>query len=242
MRVRSTPSHVTAATRLLSGLCLLQLAASCLAGDLTGTIRPPGACRSVKAVSRPMKLEYEGVIDAKTGRFEIRNLPAGRLDLVLALDGAVLHGVDLDMGPHDAADAKLTDDDRKTISTWIVDNFRLGKEFENKGRPIYIVGNGKHCKVLVEKIRDRAFHAGKGQAVYRVEIWVFDKLYGTWRKRAHAEQVVLRERLPMADFRKRAYFFDPKVGGIEVGGKGEITTLEYVIPQTLGPSMGKPAE
>ncbi|NOZ23772.1 MAG: hypothetical protein GXP25_22065 [Planctomycetes bacterium] len=224
--------HLALAFFLLSG-------SLCPAGDLTGKITPPGKCKAIKAVSRMMKLEYEGKINSNTGEYVIKKLPAGKVDLVLTLPEGAINGVDLGLEVYDQDQAPFTEEDKATLTKWIVDNFKLGKEFENKGRPIYFNGNAKHCNVLVEKIRDRAFHAGKNQAVYRVEIWLFDKMYGTWRKRAHAEKVVLRERIPLSEYNRKSYFFDPKLGGIEVKGKGKTTTFDYTIPDKLDASMGK---
>ncbi|MEW6357223.1 MAG: hypothetical protein AB1696_12915 [Planctomycetota bacterium] len=228
--------------RRLALAFLLVSGSHCLAADLTGKITPPGKCAAVKAVSRMMKLEYEGTINSNTGEYVIKKLPAGKVDLVVTLGNGVIEGVDLTLEPHDQANEPFSDEDKATITKWIVDNFALGKEFENKGRPLYFSGNGQHCNVLVEKIRDRAFHAGKDQAVYRVEIWLFDKMYGTWRKRAHREKVIVRERLSLSDCKRRAFFFDPKLGGIEVKDEGKATTFDYAIPDKLDASMGKPSE
>jgi len=189
-----------------------------------------------------MRLEFKGRIDPQTGVFVIDNLVDGTYDLVLTTKEGVIEGVDLRPPPGTECDKPLTEEDKQKIAKWIADNFALGKEFENKGRAIYIEGNGKCCKALVEKIRDRPFHASKGDGIWRVEIWIFDNLYGVWRKRQRSALVIQRKRMPLAELRKLVHVFDPKLGGIDIVGGKSVKDFTYQLPDKFTRDMGKVAE
>jgi len=208
---------------------------------ISGKIMPPGKCTAVSAFSRDMHLETKGEINTNTGEFVVKNLVPGTYDLILTTKDATIEGVNLAIDDYLRSEKPLTEKDKEIISTWITDNFAMGKEFENKGRAIYIQGNGEHVKALVEKLRDRAFHSGRNEVTWRAEIWQFDKHYGTWQKRQRGALTLRRLRMKIPDYEKMTWVFDPKLGGIVVKDGEDVKGFVYEIPKQFTPAMGKVA-
>ncbi len=82
-------------------ICVLVLAAALAtgadapAGEIAGVLKFPERARSVAALDRETKKSYPAELDAKTGEYRVRNLPAGTYDLVLETAAGRVEGVDL---------------------------------------------------------------------------------------------------------------------------------------------------
>jgi hypothetical protein len=115
--------------------------------------------------------------------------------------------------------------------------------FENKVRGLYVEGNRKHCKALMERIRDKPFHADNGDMTWRVEVWVFDNRTGAWVPRGRSGvDVIMRERMNREAFKKVLHVFDPKLGGIELKKDSDEATINYTVPEQITAEMGKVPE
>ena len=216
--------------------CLLVLPG---AASVRGEVRSDA--RVVRAValdrSLPQKIadkevrirEYEGEVAGRT--YSIAGLPRGVYDLYFeTADGVRYEGVDLSV---EESAKKLKEKDRRAIAGRVL---RM-KTWSNKKRVLRIEGNGEHAKALLELMRttptsfDGRF--GGTPVVWRVEIWYYHKLFGTWRRE---EWKVLRRfmRTP-EEASKWKWVFLPELGGVEV--KGEVRK-DVALPAPA-PSLGR---
>lgn len=113
------------------------------------------------------------------------------------------------------------------------------EQFTDKVRGLFAHGNMEEAQVLVILARTVPFHDERGsEVIWRVEVWPFRWYYGGWAK--ERLYVIDRVRLPGAEYRKMARFFDPRLGGIVVGEQQSIR-LDYSLPDVLDSRMGKMA-
>lgn len=216
-------------------------------GSISGTIAPAAQCTKVEALSRtgqdPRKpVVYAGTYDSKTGNFTIENLPDGTYDLRLSIENGTIEGADMRLEkPND--DREFSDADRQEI---------LGKienypdDFIDIHRSLSVIGNGSHAKALVENIRYRDFHSGgKGEMIWRMEVWLYDYCNGGWVKRQHGWQVLDRIRTgDKNDMSNQAFhdltrLYDQKLGGIDVANSANVSGIKYDIPKEPDMTMGK---
>jgi len=244
---------------LVTLLCAtLFLSALADAATIKGKISPPGRCRTIRAVDRKMLKTYEGKydigkaaeaeksmkryqgnLDVTTGEFILSGLLPGTYDLVLDIGEGVIEGVTLKLDLADQSDEPLTDDDKHEVLDYIAKT----EFYENKVRGLYVEGNGKHCKALMERIRDKPFHADNGDATWRADVWIFDNKTGAWVPRGiSGKDLVIRERLKRELFQKELHVFDPKLGGIRLKKDSDEVTVNYTVPEKIGPEMGKVPE
>lgn len=107
-------------------------------------------------------------------------------------------------------------------------------------RPLYAHGTKEKAFVLVEKARLRDFYAGKGQAIYRVEIWPFARVGAIWDKPTKGVRVLQRHRFRRkADYGSFGAFFEPKLGGIKILKGKSVADIKYTIPGKWDDAMGK---
>lgn len=238
------------------------LQAFCEAATIKGKILPPGRCRGMRIVNRALLKSYDGKysigkaaqaqkkmeemaakggFNPHTGEFNFTGLLPGTYDIILELGDATIEGVNMKLDFEDQSDEPLTEEDKQAV----LDYIRKSQKdfFENKVRGLYVEGNGKHCKVLMERIRDKPFHADAGDVTWRVEIWIFDNRTGAWVPRGRSGvDLVLRERMKAEQFKKVTHLFDPKLGGIKLKKESDEVTIEYTIPEKFTAEMGKIAE
>ncbi len=234
----------------------------CEAATIKGKISPPGRCQAMRVVNRALLKSYEGkysigkaaksekaMADAarqgsynpQTGEFSFSGLLPGTYDIILELGDATLEGVNLKMDFDDQADEPLTDECRQDVLDYIIKSRK--DFFENKVRGLYVEGNGKHCKALMERIRDKPFHNDNGDITWRVEIWIFDNRTGAWVPRGRSGvDVVMRQRMKLEQFQKVTHVFDPKLGGLRLKKEDDEVTIDYTIPAKITADMGKVAE
>ena len=184
---------------------------------LSLTVETPAGMKvsSATATSPEPKVNAAGKVSDQTAVFA--NLAANasydvRLDLA---DGGVTQGVNL--GWYDEEPAKpdageFTDDDRAAIKA-IIDI----PSFYNKSDILAVRGDHSRATVLVQLVRDKDFYNGKGEVIWRVELWYFEEEFGGWEKVAQQNQILRRERFKTHDALEAAIAklkWAPELGGI----------------------------
>ena len=220
---------------------------------ITGVLTPADRVKRVRLIDREdpanaeakQKRVFTAAFDRKTGRFRATALPAGYYDLMIETATGRIDGVNLrdapdpfDLAPDTSEKPALSKKDIEWIDTYV----KHMKMFENRKRRLFVGGNGARAKALVEKIRDQPTTLGarKGQILWRIEVWDFRKLYGTWRRKKW--MVLYRAWYPPAEFRKLAWAFDPSLGGL-AAQTGYTTDIgEYRIPATSDAAAGRAPE
>lgn len=155
-------------------------------------------------------------------------VPDAAYDLRLTLgDGRVLWGVNLawyDMEDADAAAGPLSDDDRKEIQ-----DICNVPSFYDKTQVLYYSGMHDRVTGLIHLLRDRDFHAGKGEVIWRCEVWFFKFQNGGWEKVNQQTRLMDRRRFATSAEYKKAVQpirFVPKLGGITPARKDQKLTVE----------------
>ena len=229
------PSHIA-----LSAFCVLCAEIiPAQAGTITGTVDKPGAVTKLTAINRAEDKRYPGVVDAKTGKFTVKDLPArAAYDLLFDLaDGAMLEGVNLNV-PHSDYETEqpLGKDDPKTLTEQI----KQLNQFENNVEILTIAGNVQHAKVLLNKSRTTPFvNQNPGEVIWRVEVWAFEKPEETWVKEQGGDlfAVLHRERIQKAEFDKKSLTLDPALGGVRPTDKQENVELGKVVLPSKEPGV-----
>lgn len=105
-------------------------------------------------------------------------------------DGTRLIGVDMRWyAPPGKQGDPLMEEDRAAIAEILT-----VPSFYDTVRMLALEGNSQQAIALVELIRQRDFHAGKGQIIWRVELWYFQFLNGGWAKVAQQNKLLDRQR------------------------------------------------
>jgi hypothetical protein len=172
-------------------------------------------------------------VDAGGGRWVFKNLKKGTYDLVILGNRRRFEGFQYapvkEFDPFFPADASTDDETRDTI----VDDIKKSQHYENKVVPLYLGGDKKMVRVLVMLIRDKpTSYEGEmhGAATMRHEIWQYSWNYGGWQKEKRTK-VLDRVILPRDELRQWTWLWDPKLGGVEVGGKP--LKIKYDLPKPL---------
>lgn len=184
-------------------------------------------------------------VDAKaervgSGEWVFKNLPAGKYDLVLLLkDRARIEGFQYppvkEFDPFLAPDAAPEDDARE----FIVGDIEKSQHYENKVKPLYLAGDKKTVRILVQLIRDKpTSYEGDspGAATMRHEIWQYTWNYGGWQKEKRTK-VLDRILMHRDELRKWTWLWDAKLGGIEMKAKG--AEVKYEMPKSVKESKLK---
>ncbi len=113
------------------------------------------------------------------------------------------HLLPVDMNWYTSAPAKgkegeaISEDDRKQI-----EEILTVPSFYDKVRLIHLAGDSQHAVGLVDLLRDRDFHAGKGEVIWRIELWYFEFQNGGWAKVSQQNKMLDRQRFAsVADYR-----------------------------------------
>lgn len=162
-------------------------------------------------------------------------VPDAAYDLRLTLrDGQVLWGVNLawyDMEDADASAGPLSDDDRREIQE--ICNV---PSFYDKSQVLSYSGNHDRVAGLIHLLRDRDFHAGKNEVIWRVEVWFFKFQHGGWEKVNQQTRLMDRRRFATSAEYKKAVQpirFVPKLGGITPARKDQKLTVELTGEELL---------
>ncbi|MBN1393800.1 MAG: hypothetical protein JW959_02040 [Pirellulales bacterium] len=172
--------------------------------------------------------------DLGEGRWEFKNLEAGKYDLViLAEDRLRIEGFSYppvrEFDPLISADAKVDAETQKTIFEMV----EKSRHYENRVEPLYLAGHEKAIRVLVMLVRDKPTSyesQSPGAATIRHEIWQFTWRYGGWAKEKRTK-VLDRLLLHRDELHKWTWLWTPQLGGIEVGA--EPKSLEFKLPDLV---------
>lgn len=222
----------------LCGVALLLLiaarAAPAMAGDLVIQLPEKTAIKSAVVAAQDQKREIDGKVDGSHITFaDLR--PGTSYDVRVTLaDGAILQGVDLawyTAEPPDKDAAPLDADDRKQIAAIVQDI----PGFYNKRDLLHLRGDHTRATALLRLVRDKDFYNGKGEIIWRIELWYFKNEAGGWAAIAQQNKVLRRERFKNAESYKDATAmirWIPGLGGIRVpSDKGAATTVEVTKEQ-----------
>jgi hypothetical protein len=177
---------------------------------------------------------------AGSDHWVFKNLPAGKYDLVLLLKDRVrIEGFQFapvkEFDPFLSPDAAPEDDARD----FILDDIKKSQHYENKVEPLYLSGDKKTARILVQLIRDKPTSYESempGAATMRHEIWQYTWNYGGWQKEKRTK-VLDRVLLPRDELRKWTWLWDVKLGGLEM--KDKPAELKYEIPKKMKESKLK---
>jgi hypothetical protein len=87
-----------------------------------------------------------------------------------------------------------SDDDRKEIQQILT-----VPSFYDKLNVLDLSGDNQHAVALIELLRDREFHAGDKEVIWRLEIWYFEFQNGGWAKVSQQNKILDRQRFPDRD-------------------------------------------
>jgi len=233
-------------------LLLAMLAGPLAAASISGTITPPGKVVKLVALSRKADMsggkvykkklvfpEFPAKFDRATGKFTIPNLKNGRYDLVITLAKGRIEGYHFRLDRDYRRDDPLTDKHRQGVIKGFEKQAKVSR-FCNKARVLGFDGNAKYVQALVEKARTRDFHSGKGQAVWRVEMWIMVNHTSEWKVHTSGRKTFYRFRYEnREDFSKVLWLFDPKLGGIRITKGQSVEGFQYTIPDKWDKSLGK---
>lgn len=216
--VRSSVFHSLCLCVLVVFSLLLPTGADAVAaqkmGSIRGSIEPAGSATAVAAVDRMNNKKYVGRIDAATGGFTIDELPLdAKYDLVVDYGPARLEGISLTVPPSDFEEEQpLADDDIQTIREKVLSM----NTFEDQVEILAIEGNIQHAAILLNKLRTKPFvNSQPGEAVWRVELWHFERPDETWVKVQDELFLTLyRERLQKSGYDRKSLTFTPALGGL----------------------------
>jgi hypothetical protein len=176
------------------------------------------------------------------GRWLIRSLPEGRYDLVIVASPRVrVEGFRYppinEFDPFLQAGARLADEDTRDL---ILKDIARSRHYENKIAPLFLAGDDRQVRVLVQLVRDRetSYDAdfGAPAATVRHEVWQYTNRYGGWVKDRKTE-VLDRILMARSELKRWTWVWEPRLGGIEVGGKA--ATLSYRLPDRFDPATDR---
>ena len=151
-------------------------------------------------------------------------------------DGTRLLGVDLAWYTAAPPDPEpISDDDRAEINELLT-----VPSFYDRAVLLHLQGDAQRAAGLMELIRDRDFHAGKGEVIWRAEIWYFEFQNGGWAKVNQQNKLLDRQRFKSADD-YAAYLknlrFVPKLGSLSTASTRpdilELTPADIIKPSLL---------
>ncbi len=224
-------------------------------GKVTGTLEPAGQVVKIRAVSRVTGKEHApAVFDKRTGRFVFASLPgAAAYDICIETrDGRRIEGIDLrfvDQRLLELAETRrkqlrmpppprhtFTREDAEAVAAFVTRQ----EDFMDWGRALYVRGHGRHATALVELMRTRAFHAGAGQVIWRVELWYFEYQGGGWERLNNQERVLRRERTTPEAWKRIHVEYTPDLS-VRVDRAGASVPVRFRIPETPDPNTSRPA-
>ena len=206
---------------------------------ITGLISPTKGLTGVAAIERKTRKKVVGkIVDAKTGRFAVAGLTAGRVyDLQVDFGQRCrLEGINLKVPRSDYVEEQpLAAEDIKVINTKVR---RLNK-FEDEVQILTIQGNIQHAAILITKLRTRPFFGSKpGELIWRAELWHFERPEETWLKRTDELFTVLyRERMQKSRYVQKSVTFDGSLGGIAVTSKNPRVELGRIAAPSTKPGV-----
>jgi len=172
-----------------------------------------------------------------SNRWVFKNLPPGRYDLVLlARERVRIEGFHyppvIEFDRFLLPDAQAPEEARE----WIVKDMAKSAHYENKVTPLFLAGNDKQVRILVQLVRDLPTSYdgdfGTQAATVRHEVWQYTNRYGTWSKERKTK-ILDRLLLANSEFQRWTWVWEPALGGIEV--KAEPVRVTYTLPANFDP-------
>jgi len=178
----------------------------------------------------------EEVADGMADKFENEDAP----------DPDDLAEDEVELDEHGNIIPKDPDKNRKIpadVGKIVTEHIRKMVLYENKHRPLDMIGDKKQAAVLMELIRDRKTSYdgdnpyGGPIATLRYELWTFTNWYGGWTR---DRQVKVLHRVIMARnaFRKQTWMWESSLGGLVVKKDGKVPKVTYKIPDKPDPKKG----
>ena len=206
-------------------------------GAIHGSVDKARDATAIVAINRGDDKKYPGTIDAKMGKFIIKDLPLGATyDCILDAGPVRLEGVNLKVPHSDYEEEQpLTKEDIETIKKTALS---LNK-FENEIEVMTVSGNIQHAAVVLNKKRTTPFYESKpDEMIWRLELWHFEKPDETWIKVQEEFAIVFyRQRLQKSDFAKKALTLDPALGGIKLDSKQKNVELGTIVLPSKEPGI-----
>lgn len=171
------------------------------------------------------------------GSWLFKDLKPGRYDLVLLgsnklrIEGFEFAPV-LEFDPFIPGTGTCDEEARAFIDG----DIRKSEHYENKVEPLYMAGDQKVIRVLVQLIRDKPTSYTPGAGTMRHEIWQYTWNYGGWVKERRT-RVLDRHLMQVSELRTWTWLWEPKLGGIQVERKPLV--IRYDVPEHPDPATLK---
>ncbi len=223
-------------------------------GKVQAVLTPADRVESVRLVNRATgKIFLPASWDKATGKVRFEQLPGGRsYDLVIQTPkGRSIEGIDLSFA--DSRLLRLAEKGRKLRDLEPLPAHRFTREdalevarfasvqedFMDWSRTLYVRGHGSLATALVERMRTRAFYAGAGQVIWRVELWYFQWQGGQWVRLPNQAVVLRRVRTTPAKWREIDVSYHPELS-VFVDDQGTSSPVEFKLPGKSDPRRGRP--
>ena len=213
-------------------------------GVITGQIQPAQQVKEISLVSRADGSKSPVSFDQASGQFRSGPMSGDAIyDIcIITAAGRRVEGIDLSFA--DARLLHLASERRRLLglpqdqprqftqadAQAITDFVRAQDDFMDLRRAIYIKGHGQRATVLVELMRTRDFHAGKGQVIWRTELWYFQNNAGGWDHLPNQDRVLERRRLSMDDWRRIDIEYLPELS-IYIDPQGQSQPVRFTLEQ-----------
>lgn len=166
-------------------------------GGITGIVAPAEGLQDVVAVEPFAVKAYEAQIDAATGKFTFRGLPAGEYDLLIKTVGHVYEGITL--GSED--DTPLKGKDLLTLRDEVSKAFFITEDYFNIKKISRMTGDAKKARLFVIQVRTKPVVDPLGNAIH-ANIRRFDLVEMTNSRKAWQttnSKHLLRQEVPYHD-------------------------------------------
>jgi hypothetical protein len=148
-------------------------------------------------------------------RWRFTDLAPGRYDLVILAGRVRVEGFHYpplrEFDPFLPADAIAPEEARE----WILKDIAQSRHYENKVCPLYLAGDDKQVRVLVQLVRDQptSYDGEFGQpvATIRHEVWQYTFQYGGWVRDRQAK-VLDRMLMARKELHRWTWVWEPKLG------------------------------
>lgn len=210
---------------------------------LVGAIRRWDADGNARAAVDPRAAIDAPRVDARAepgpdGRWVFRNLADGRYDLViLAADRVRVEGSGYppvnEFDPFLPSNAGPPEDETRDV---ILKDIAGARHYENKVAPLFLAGDDRQVRVLVQLVRDQPTSFGAPVATIRHEIWQYSNQNGGWVKDRRTK-VLDRIILDRSELHRWTWIWKPQLGGITVGE--EPVTVSCELPARFDPRVDR---
>jgi hypothetical protein len=123
---------------------------------------------------------------------------------------------------------------------WIIKDIGKSAHYENKVAPLFLAGNEKEVRILVQLVRDLPTSydsdLGTQAATVRHEVWQYTTRYGT-RTKERKTKILDRLLMPNSEFQRWNWVWEPVLGGIEVNR--EPVRVSYTLPARFDPQSAR---